>query len=769
MATQAIQPIQTIQPTAKGYEFNLEEYWQILRRRRWVILFSAVTLAAFSWIFSWMNQPPPLYASSVLVKVAQSANLSEVLLEGPRLNPAEDMSTQLSLLQSYLVEERVAKRLGLIPKDMSSEEIRAKPAYMKVMQALKRGISAKQQGVSRIIAIRTLASSPEFARDMAQAVAEEFRIFNIEEKNRRVFNAKRFIQQQLVVLGGRLKKAEEAVRDFRERHHLFAMGQGSDVMSRVVSNMEQNYQREVSHLNDLQFALFQLKARARRKGWDYSALSVAGKVSPYFDKLNNRLIAMALKHTKLSTNFTNAHPAMAELRSQARDILTSMLSELKRQESLTRQRMADLQRNIEDSELKYRGPPEQALELRRLTREVGNNERLFSLLEKKYQEVLIKESGKIDQVSILRPALISNKRINPMRGAQTAVAGFILGLALGLIIALVLESMDASVGTIEEVESFLEIPVVGFIPHLDHDEASELFSGMEGLATSGDQMERQIRLITHFVPPSTISEAYRSLRTNLLLSHSGERRVILVTSATTREGKSSVAANLATVVAQQGARVLLIDADMRRPMQYKVFGLTREPGLSEYLLGQMSWRDVVKRISDVMLGEFGVDRVLMTPGMEQLDFITCGRKIDNASNLFAAPAMAELFEQARREYDMVIMDTPPLLHATDAAVMAGKVDGVLLVYRIGAVARGVLKRMKNSVEAVGGTFVGVVLNGVRGKLTSDYAKYKVDRYYEATRDEEDHGGGLDDGALASAQGAFRKLWQQVLDRVHQKA
>lgn len=757
------------QATVKGYEPNIEEYWQVLRRRRWVILFSAFSLGAFSWIFSWINQPPPLYASSVLVKVAQTENLLGALLAGPKFNPAEDMSTQLALLQSYLVEERVAKRLGLIPKGISSEEIRTRPAYMKVMQALKRGVSAKQQGASRIIAIRTLASSPEFARDMAQAVAEEFRIFNIEEKNRRVFNAKRFIQQQIVVLGDRLRNAEEAVRNFREDHHLFAMGQGSDVMSRVVSNMEKDYQREASHLNDLQFALFQLKHRVRRKGWDYSALSVSGKVSPYFDKLNNRLIAMALEHTKLSTNFTDAHPAMAELRSQARDILAGMLNELKRQESLTKQRMADLQRNIEGSELKYRGPPEQALKLRRLTREVTNNERLFSLLEKKYQEVLIKESGKIDQVSILRPALISGKRTNPMRGAQTAIAGFILGLALGLIIALVLESMDASVGTIEEVESFLEIPVVGFIPHLEHDEASELFSGIEGLVTSGDQMERQMRLITHFVPRSTISEAYRSLRTNLLLSRSGKRHVVLVTSATTREGKSSVAANLATVVAQQGARVLLIDADMRKPMQYKVFGLAREPGLSEYLLGQMSWRDVVKRISDVMLGEFGVDRVLMTPGMDQLDFITCGRKIDNSSNLLAAPALAELFEQARQEYDMVIVDTPPLLHATDATVMAGKADGVLLVYRIGAVARGVLKRMKTSVEAVGGTFVGVVLNGVRGKLTSDYAKYKVDHYYEAARDEEGHGAGLDGGAQASAHGAFRKFWRQALDRGHQQA
>ena len=743
--------------TAAGYELNLEEYWQIILRRRWVILFCAFSLGVFSWLFSWLNQPPPLYASSASVKISQTTDMTGLLLQNLSFSNVDDMSTQLSIITSYALMERVAKRMGLIPKDLSSEQIRANPEYMEEILDLKGDVEAEQEGNSGIINIKVVSSDPEFARDLAQAVAEEFRAYNIEEKNRRVFEAKKFIQQQLVVVGERLKQAEEAVRDYRQKNHLSSAGQNSEVMAKVVADMEQEYRHEAEHLNDLRFALAQLRQRIQKGGWDYKAVTVSGKVSAYFDELNKRLVDMALKHTQLSTVYTDAHPQMRELREQANDILASMVDELGKQVGLTRQRMADLQKNIEETEQKYRGLPEQALELRRLERAVATNEDLFNLLEKKYQEVLIREAEKVEEVSVIRPALISHVRINPVRTRQTAIAGFILGLVLGLIIALVLEAMDTSVGTIEEVESFLEVPVVGFVPHLSHDEAVELFSGVEGLATSGHALERQIRLITHFSPPSTIAEAYRSMRTNLLFSQGGEHRVIIVTSATIKEGKSTVSANLATVVAQQGARVLLIDADMRKPMQHKTFGLKREPGLSEYLLGQMPWRDVVRRISDVLLGDFGVDQALMTPGLDQLDIITCGHKSANPPDLLAAPAMTQLLDEARQEYDMVIIDMPPLLHTTDATVVAGKVDGVLLVYHIGAVVRGALKRVKTGIESVGGKVVGVVLNGVRSEMTADYARYKMDRYYAyAYGDKAEERGNLFDRANAWIHQAARE-------------
>ena len=712
-----------------GYELNLEEYWQVILRRRWIIIFCALSMGVFSWLFTWANQPPPLFSANASVKVEQKSNMADLLLRGGSYRAGNDMSTHLAVVQSYALMERVAKRMGMIPQELTSEEVRANPDYIDEILSLKDGITATQDGDSGIIDISVVSPSAEFARDLAQAVADEFRVFNIEEKNKQVFEAKKFIQQQLVIVGDRLKKAEESVRDYRQLHNLSLSNTDSDVMSRVISDMEQEYRKAVAQLNDLAFALKQLRERVQKGSWDYQAVTVSGKVSTYFDELNKRLVEMALKRTELATSFTDEHPQIQELRVQASDILESMVSELDKQVGLTQRRMQDLQNSMDDAERKYQGLPEQALELERMKRTVRINEELFDLLEKKYQEVLIQEAEKVQEVSLVRPAMLSYMRVNPVRTAQTAMAGLILGLVLGLIIALVLEAMDTSVGTIEEVETFLEVPVIGFVPHLTHDEAMELFSGVDELATSGHALERQIRLISHFAPPSTIAEAYRSLRTNLLYSQTGDHRVILVSSSTVKEGKSTISANLAVVVAQQGARVLLIDGDMRKPMQHHTFGLKRDPGLSECLLGQTEWQDAVKRFSDVMLGDMGIDQALLTPGLDQLDILTCGKAASNPPDLLAAPEMSKILEEVRQEYDMVLIDMPPMLHTTDATILASKVDGVLLVYHIGSVVRGALKRVKSNIESVGGKVLGVVLNGVRGDLSADYSTYKMDRYY----------------------------------------
>ena len=718
------------QQSTSGYELNLNEYWQVIRRRRWMILFCAVAMGSFSWLFTWLNQPPPLYSSSAQVRIDQTTNLANLLIQGGgQLSPMDNMRTQLMLVNSYALMERVAERMGRIPKDLTADQIRANPQYMDDIMALKGDVSASQEGDTGIITITAVSIYPDMARELAQTVADEFRTYDIEEKNRRVYEAKSFIKKQLVLVQDRLRKSEEAVRNFRQTNHLSNIGANSAAISKMVADFEFSYRKQVQRLNSLRFALNQLRSRLKSNTWDYQAVSVPDKVSTYFDGLNQRLVQLALKHTELATNFTDAYPQMVDLREQAVEILRSMVDELGRQVKLTTRRMADIQKSIEATERQYMGLPDQALELQRLKRTVRINEDLFDLLEKKYQEVLIKEAEKVQDVTLLRPAMLSSVRINPVRTVQTATAGSILGLVLGLIISLVLETMDTSIGTIEEVESFLESPVIGFVPHLSHDEAAELFSGVEGLDTSGHQFERQIRLVTHFSPPSTISEAYRSLRTNLMFSQTGEKRLVLVTSATIREGKSTVASNLAVVVAQQGARVLLIDADLRKPIQHHTFGIAREPGLSECLIGQTQWRDAVRRFSDVMLGDMGIDRALLTPGLDQLDILTSGRVKANPPDLLSSPNMRLILDEVRQEYDMVVIDMPPTLHTTDATILAPMVDGVLLVYHIGAVVRGALKRVKTSIENVGGHVLGIVLNGVRGEVTPDYAKYKMDRYY----------------------------------------
>ncbi|MDX8382342.1 MAG: AAA family ATPase [Ghiorsea sp.] len=750
-----------------GYELNLAEYWQIISRRRWIIIFCALAMGFFSGLLTWVKQPPAVYNSTASIKIESSINVADLLLLGGRPQQYSDVKTQLAIIESYAVMERVAQRMDMISSKLSSEEIRANPSFMDEVLSIKDDIRVMQDEETGLINITATSTRPIFARDLAQAVADEFREFNIEDKNRRIFEAKKFIQQQLIIVRDRLKEAEEKIGTYRKAHNLSYSDADPELMARIVSDLEQEYRKATAHLNDLRFAIKPLRQRINHGSWDYQAVTISGQVSNYFDLLNKRLVEMALKHTDLMTNYTNEHPQIQELRNQAQDILTSMVGELEKQITLTQRRIANISSSIEKTKDRFQGLPEQALEIQRMKRTVRINEELFDLLEKKYQEVLIKESEKVQAVSLVRPAMISTFRINPVNPAQSAIAGLILGLVLGLIISLILETMDSSVGTIEEVESYLGTPVVGFVPQLEHDEAINLFKNIEGLETSGHQLERQTRLISHFSPPSTIAEAYRSLRTNLLFSQAGQHKVILITSSTIKEGKSTIAANLAIVLAQQGGRILLIDADMRKPMQHHTFGLKRDPGLSECLLGQHQWQDVVKRFSDVMLGDMGIDQALLTPGLDQLEILTCGVVSANPPDLLAAPAMDTILKETREEFDIVIIDMPPLLHTTDATILASKVDGVLLVYHIGSVVRGALKRVQTNIESVGGKVAGIVLNGVRGELSPDYATYKMNRYYAYSygSDEKLRGNAMQQFFNKIKRRTLR-LWQQIRISFH---
>ena len=746
---------------AQTFELNLEEYWHLIVRRRWVIIFSALALGFFSWLFAWLHQPPPMYSSSAQVKVEQQTDLAEILLGRGGTYGYQNLNTYISLARSYAVMKRAAEKLGLIPKGLTDEEIRSNEDYLDAIEGLRDAISVEREGDTNILTITAIAARPEAARDMAQAVADALIAYNIEDKNRRVFEAKRFIERQLKLVAERLREAEEAVQRYREEHGLSTLSVAGDIASKVIADLEQQYRQESARLNAISFALAQLKARLKGR-WSYRAVTVGAEVSPYFDELNKKLMELALKHTQLSTMLTEAHPEMRELRAQAADILRAMVDELEKQVRLSKQRLHDIQMAIETNERRFLGAPEEALELQRLERTVRLNEELYDMLEKRYQEILIREAQKIQEISLLRPAMVSPVRINPPRTGQVAAAGLILGLVLGLIIALILEALDTSIGTIEEVEEYLGAPVVGFLPHFSRDEAVELFSGIEGLATRGSRLERQMRLVSHFAPRSTLAESYRSLRTNLMFALGGKHKAFLVTSATAKEGKSTVAANLAIVFAQQGARVLLVDADLRKPIQHHQFGVERAPGLAEALLGQLPWRRALKRFSDVMLGHMGVDAALMTPGLDQLDLLPAGEANVNPPDLLASDAMDRLLTEARKEYDYVIVDVAPMLHTSDAAILAPRTDGVVLVYYIGSVVRAALRRVKQTIESVGGRTIGVVINGVHGEASPDYARYKMDRYY-------DYAYGEEATRWGRIQRRLRRSWQKARTWLEQLA
>jgi capsular exopolysaccharide synthesis family protein len=289
------------------------------------------------------------------------------------------------------------------------------------------------------------------------------------------------------------------------------------------------------------------------------------------------------------------------------------------------------------------------------------------------------------------------KKVAPVAMQIFLLAG-ILGLMVGVGFAYLADLSDKSFRTPEEIRRRLGLPVIGHIPFMAR--ASE--KTMATLpAANGKAIDASLRV--HHQSRSREAEAYRSLRTSLYFStRMGRHTVIQVTSPNMGDGKSTLAANLAVSIAQSGKRVVIVDADFRRPRQHSLFGLSSEIGMASVIAHDAELPDAVKN-----------------SGIEGLSVLPCGPRPANPAELLTSPRFDELLAQLREKYDFVIVDTPPLLAVTDPCVVAPRVDGVLLTIRVSRNGRPAAERAKDMLASLGAKVLGVVVNGI-GRDASSY-------------------------------------------------
>jgi capsular exopolysaccharide synthesis family protein len=267
--------------------------------------------------------------------------------------------------------------------------------------------------------------------------------------------------------------------------------------------------------------------------------------------------------------------------------------------------------------------------------------------------------------------------------------------------------------------------VLGVIPNIHVEDIRARIIRKKPQSQEDSSLDKYAHLITLFEPKSPVAEAYRTLRTNLEFARvKKEGNTFLITSATLQEGKSTTVANLAITMAQLGKNTLLVGANLRRPVLYKMFGLDMEPGLTNVMLGTVEWRDAVKSLTDILTGRMMViDDVLMAAGLDNLKILTCGAMPPNPAELIGSERMDEFIQEVRKEFDIVLFDAPPILPVTDSVILGSKVDGTILVYKVGKVARGMLKRAKAHLDAVGASVWGVILNDVKAEVSGTLVSY----------------------------------------------
>lgn len=421
--------------------------------------------------------------------------------------------------------------------------------------------------------------------------------------------------------------------------------------------------------------------------------------------IQNKLVELEFELQSLLQRYTRKHPAVKQVEEQIKDL---------------------------ESQLK--GFSGQELEYSRLEREVEVSRRLYAMLKEKLEEARITEAQRVSDVSVVDPAVLPGGPAGS-QGRMGLILSGLLGLVLGIILAFLFESMDTSIGTIEDVERLTNLPVLGVVPLIANkpQEKKEDNSGWRKYLydflphRQAKPPEGYVRLIVHYEPKSHITEEYRSIRTNLKLNPS--LKTILITSAHPSEGKTGVLTNLGLTIAQTGAKTVLVSSDLRRPTLANTFGIKEEPGFSEVINKSISLEGALRSISDIMLGELKLERIMESPGMENISVLAAGRIPVNPAELLESKETQNVLTELRRKFDVILLDSPPVLPITDATLLASKVDGVVLVYEAGRTARSALLRAKLQLESTGTKILGIILNHIRVKSEislhpPDYYKYK---------------------------------------------
>jgi capsular exopolysaccharide synthesis family protein len=731
------------------YDANIRDYWRIIRKRRTVVILSAILFIVFSYLFAVIRTPEPIYEATSAVKVEKATDLTTLLLGTVSWTSWDNVATQAVIITSFPVIEESARHMGLIPESVSSAQVRSTPEYLQVINGLKSRISTEQEGNTNIINITAACSKAAEAALLANTIAEVYQQNNINERNKKVRETREFIEKQLEVVESRLQQAEKNLRNYEKDTKLVAIdAQTSAMIERLIS-----LENEVADLQQKRLeAKRQLRLLDQFLGGKQSVSQEAFYVedpSPQLDKLTAKFRDLSLRREVLLNDYTEEHPEVDAVDAELANVLSEIDKELRSMLATMDSRLQDLGKRLEAARGQAMAIPDSVLTLARLRREVEQNGDLLAQLKSKYQEVMIQESGLIEEVKIIKPALEPTYPINMPNTLMNTAAGGVIGLVVGLVLALIVETMDTSLGTIEDVEEILGIPVLGVIPSVDEFAGTE--KQRDGVKLTGEP------LVTHFAPRSPVSEAYRSLRTNLQFIRTDKKaKAYLITSSSLQEGKTYNVVNLSLSLAQAGEKVLLIDADLRRPTVHQIFGLQRQPGLTDLIVGtgelesrpdytveldttltfnavhpNNGWGSVTNNIIDLMLGEFGIDDILKTPGLDNLHIINAGQGLLNPAEILRSPRFKEFLTEVREHYDIIIVDTPPVLPVADAFEVAPEVDGVILVYEVGRIGRGILKRAKVQLENVNTNVLGVILNNVKPDVAPDFYRYRTDYYYRA--------------------------------------
>jgi len=584
----------------------------------------------------------------------------------------------------------------------SAERTREQSAYLApYVDVLMSNLSAEPLPDTRMLVVSFTHTDPKLAADIVDNIAQVFMKRSFETKTEKYTNTSEWLDRSTRELQAKVQQADKELADYSGSHNIYSSDGKENLAIEKLTKLHGEHTRATYERLLKQSLYEEVKAgRVAQLPENFS--------DPRIAELQKRLGELAVQLSKLEISYGPKHPQvmaakeeMATLQKQVDDSRGSLQERLKADYERAVRDEASLAGALELAKAEASQQNQAGIEFNILKKNVETANQLYTEFLNRASQAKITEHEQHNTLKMIDPPQVPTSPVAPNR-PRTIFIGFLVSLLAGLGLVFVLEYLDNTVKTVEDVSRYAQLPALSVIPAISghrrralkeaNNGSKKTPSGLALSKSNGFDPEKLVALDTR----SSIAEAYRVLRTSVLLSSTDQPpKTILVTSGQPGEGKTTTVVNTAISLAQLGSSVLIIDCDLRKPSVHKVLGIDHVVGLSTYLTGSGEIDDVIQKLPIL-----------------NLSVLTSGRIPPNPAEMISSTKMKELLRTLGERYDHIVIDSPPLLKVTDPVILSTLVDGVILVVHGGKSTRDVVRRTRHELAVAGARIFGVVLNNV---------------------------------------------------------
>lgn len=682
-------------------EIHLRDYWKIVLKYRWFVISFFVIVVTLGTVWTFMQRPVYRATSTIWIEkeAPKVVSFQEVLTVDT--STTDYYQTQYQILQSQTIARKVIFKLKLFqnPEFVSLDGVPVEPpksydeVNIGIINSFLSKLKVEPVRNSRIVKINYDTWTPELSALIANTISDVYIEQSLETKTGVSQDAVTWLQKKIEEIRQKVETSEMKVQKYKEENQIISIEEKETITAQRLNELNQQLMDAQVKRVEAETRYMNLKKLSREPEMIQSTQEVIG--NSFIQSLKAQEVALEKEYAQMSEKYGPKHPQLVRLRSQLDEIrhrisleVRKIINSIKTEYEVAKAREETIRNAFEEMKNEAQDFNKQSVEFGVLKRQAESDRQMYEILLKRLNEASVGEDIQAVNVRIVDRAVVPSSPVKPRKLLNIALS-ILIGLGLGVGFAFFFEYLDNTFRTPDDVEEALSIPFLGIVPEIKLKEG---------------ESETDRDLAVQKKPRSTFAEAFRSIRTNLLLSSAEHKPgVILITSPGPYEGKSLTAINLALILVQTGERVLLIDGDMRKPRVYKVFGLDDSKGLSTLLTGHSDIKEVV-----------------FESAIPYLYLLPSGPNPPNPAELLGSGKMAEIIAELRKKFEYVIIDSPPLIAVTDSVVLSTIVDGVVIILKAGQTTKELAKRAHKNLKEINAKIIGAVLNEV---------DFERDRYY----------------------------------------